>query len=342
MSIVIIPTYNEAENIAELKRRLPADVKVLIVDDSPNSRTSEAAQEAGFAVLRRNDKRGLSSAVIDGVRFTDTEKVVVMDADLQHPPELIPRILDELETHDFVVASRYVDGGGCEDRSLDRRVISKTANLAARPLTPVKDAVSGFFGLRRSGLPELNSLNDRGFKIMLELLVKGNWNNVIEVPYIFGVRGHGRTKLGFEQIWSYLIQLASLYSYKFRWLRFGIVGASGLLVHTSFLYAFTEFASIWYLLSSIMAIVIASTSNYFLNHYWTFRERHEAKHSHLRGWLKYQLMSGVTDGIYLGLLALITEVVGVWYIASSVIAVLIVFVIKYIVAKKWIWKKDIS
>jgi len=338
-TIVIVPTFNEKENIVELKRRLPKDVDVLVVDDSPNEETANEARGVGFQVFRRNGEKGLSSAVIDGIQASGSEKVIVMDADLQHPPELIPRLLEELEKHDFVVASRYVDGGGCAEWDLDRKIISRVANLAARPLTPVKDAVSGFFGFRRDRLPELKSVNDRGFKIMLELLVKGSWTSVIEIPYTFGVRKRGETKLGLRQITDYLLQLVSLYLFKFRILRFGIIGLSGVVVHLPILYALTEFVGLLYLWSAIISIICASTSNYFLNHLWTFSGQRSAAHNHFLGWGKYQLMSGITDGLYLGTLALLVELGGIYYMLSAGLAMIIVFVAKYLVAKLWIWRR---
>jgi len=342
MSIVVVPTYNESENIAELKRRLPKDVEVLIVDDSPNDETAEAARGVGFQVLRRSGKRGLSSAVVEGIRSCDSEKVIIMDADLQHPPELIPRLLEELDLHDFVVASRYVDGGGCAEWDLDRRVISRVANLAARPLTPVKDAVSGFFGFKRGGLPKLGGVSSRGFKIMLELLVRGNWASAIEIPYTFGVRKRGKTKLGFRQIIGYLLQLISLYLFKFRILRFGIIGLSGVVVHLPILYVLTEFVGLLYLWSAVISIICASTSNYFLNHLWTFSGQRSAAHNHFLGWGKYQLMSGITDGLYLGTLALLVELGGIYYMLSAGMAMVIIFIAKYLVARFYIWKKEVQ
>ena len=215
-STVITPSFNESENIPEFVRRLRDsnyDGTVLVVDDSHDDKTARAALNVGCEVIHRKDKKGLSSAVIDGIQHCDADKIVVMDTDLQHPPELVPKIIEALDTHDFVVASRYTPGGDCKEWDLDRKIISRVANLAAQPLScGVKDAVSGFFGFRRSRLPDLNTVNDRGFKIMLELLAKGSWESVVEVPFTFGIRTRGRTKMRFEQVRDYLLQLVSLLS----------------------------------------------------------------------------------------------------------------------------------
>lgn len=247
MDAVIVPTYNESENIGELLHRLKTvyDCLVLVIDDSNDKNaTATAAYEAGAYVVQRDlgmtkvypgakvtdavssserrNGRGLSSAVAYGLEVLndDVDRTVVMDADLQHPPEVVPKLFEALDSHDFVVASRYIDGGGCKEWDFDRKVISRFANLLARPLVPkVHDLVSGFFGLKREGLPDLSAVNDRGFKIMLELLVRGHWKSVVEVPFIFQPRLHGETKMRREQMRDYTLQLASLYVAKVKDLR---------------------------------------------------------------------------------------------------------------------------
>ena len=336
MTTIIIPCYNESENITELKQRLPKDIDVLVVDDSPNELTTNAARNVGFQVLHRNGKRRLSSAVIDGIKSTDSDKIIVLDADLQHPPELIPKLLEQLEIYDFVVASRYTDGGSCEEWDLDRRVISRVANLAARPLTPVKDAVSGFFGFRRNGLLNLESVSNRGFKIMLELLVKGNWKSVVEVPYTFGIRKHGSTKMRWEQIRDYLLQLASLYLYKFRVLRFGIVGGIGTLTNLLILFLLTDIVGLYYLGSFAFAFLVAASQNYWLNKRWTFGDRKETK----LGYLHYLLAASATLILDEALLFAFTEFIGIWYVASATLAIVIAFVARYFWVSRWVWRKS--
>lgn len=345
---ILVPTYDESENIGELADRIKMacsglEHQVLVVNDSPDDLTSRSALEAGCMVIHRRDKeRGLSRAVIDGIKATDSENIAVMDGDIQHDPKYLPRLIEALEKHDFVVMSRYIKGGGCEEWGLGRRFISLVANLFALPLVPqVRDLASGFFGFRRGCLSnrELESLDGTGFKIMLELLVKGNWQSIGEVPYTFRPRMRGETKMRFGQVWAYLVHLARLYLYKWRWLRFGIIGASGTLIYFPILYTLTEFAMLPYLVSAVVGIVCASTSNYFLNHYWTFSGQREVAHNHFLGWGKYQMMSGVTDGAYLGLLALLVELGGMYYMLSAGLAMVAIFLVKYFVARHWIWNK---
>lgn len=216
---IITPTLNESENLPELVRRIRASVdsttNILIVDDSSDNKTTHIAHQLGCEVIHPAGG-SLSKAVVTGIRATNSEKTVVMDADCQHPPEYLSALMTALETHDFVVMSRYVSGGGCKEWDFDRKVISRIANLLARPLCPkVHDLVSGFFGFHRKGLPDLSTVNTRGYKCMLEFLVRGTWVSVAEVPFTFAPRTKGESKLSRGKITDYVLQLAALYLYKF-------------------------------------------------------------------------------------------------------------------------------
>lgn len=345
MNTVIIPTYCEQDNIAELKRRLPKDTKVLIVDDSPDEETAQAARDVGFEVLKREQKRGLSSAVIDGIHYTKADKIVVMDADLQHPPELVQKLFEALETHDLAIATRVK----AEGWSLTRRVVSFIANLLAAPLcSRIKDRTTGFFGFRRSAVNP-TSLNPVGWKICLEVAVKGHYNSVVQVPYDFALRTSGESKLSRKVVLEYVRQLVSLYLHKFRILKFMLVGASGTVVLLGALYLIehfvlhTTFQSQWgaviadksYLVAFIPAFVLAAANNYLLNNLWTFSGRSAGK----VGFPKYFLVASITLPLDLVLLYAFTEWCGLYYILSATLAIIIVFLIRYAVASKWIWRK---
>jgi len=346
-SCVIIPTFNEAENIAELKRRLPNDVEVLVVDDSPTKETAKAAQAAGCLVFWRRGK-GLSSAVVDGLKMCDAEAVVVMDADLQHPPELVPELLKQLDTHDLVVASRRSAKGW----SVKRKLISLVANMLALPLVPkIKDRTSGFFGFKRS-IVNPTSLSSTGWKIMLEIAVRGHPNGIAEVPYDFGIRTKGESKLTQKVMFEYLKQLVSLYLYKFRILRFAIVGGVGTLVNLTTLFLVEHFVlhsafeSAWgtaaasraYLVAFIPAFLLAVVCNFVLNNRWTFKERSAGK----VGFGKYTLMASATLPLDYLILFALTEFLGLFYVVSAFIAILAVFIIRYTASNKLIWRKSAS
>jgi len=221
---IIVPTYNEAENVRELIERVEASLKgldfeVVVVDDSSPDGTAEVAEEFGKAygnvrVVRRPKKMGVASAVLDGMKAAKHELIAVMDADLQHPPELLPKLLEKaMEGYDIVVASRYVEGGGIEEWGFWRRLISRGATLLAHTLLPktrgVKDPMSGFFVFRRK-VVEGVELNPIGYKLLLEVLVRGRYESVAEVPYVFKARRRGRSKLGLKEIFDYVIFLFKL------------------------------------------------------------------------------------------------------------------------------------
>lgn len=223
---LIIPTYREADNIAELAKRL-APLKdrfeafeVLIMDDNSQDGTEAAVSKVGadwFKLIIRKTNRGLSPAVIDGMKLARHDVIVVMDADLSHPPEKIPQMVTTLLSGktDFVVGSRYVAGGKIhQDWSLFRMLNSKVSTLMASPLTRIKDPMSGFFALRRETFLKADELSPLGYKIALELIVKCQCRHVIEVPIEFAERFAGKSKLSLKEQLKYIVHVGRLYRYK--------------------------------------------------------------------------------------------------------------------------------
>jgi dolichol-phosphate mannosyltransferase len=220
---VIVPTYNEAKSLPSLARRLFAALaeaglegELVVVDDSSPDGTGDIAEsladEFPVEVLHRPPKSGLASAVIDGMARARGEILVVMDADLSHPPEGVPRLVEAMaeDDVDLVVGSRHVSGGGVSQWPWQRRFVSWVANLLARPIVPVRDATSGFFALRRE-VVEGVVLDPIGFKIGLEVMAKGRYRRFTEVPYVFQDRRYGKSKFGARQVFSYLRQLSRLW-----------------------------------------------------------------------------------------------------------------------------------
>ncbi|MHA1607322.1 MAG: polyprenol monophosphomannose synthase [Candidatus Freyarchaeota archaeon] len=221
---VVVPTYNERDNLGELVSRLRRALssfpyELIVVDDGSPDGTGELAEElaekyGNIRVIHRSGKLGLASAVVDGIRAARGDVVAVMDADLQHPPEVLPHMLREIEGGaDLVVASRYVEGGRVEGWSKWRRLVSKTATLLARMLVPkagrVKDPLSGFFAFKRSILDGLE-LNPEGFKILLEIIAKARFQKLVETPYTFQARKRGESKLKTSEYINYLKHLTKL------------------------------------------------------------------------------------------------------------------------------------
>jgi dolichol-phosphate mannosyltransferase len=191
---------------------------VIVVDDNSTDGTGEVADEwarrGRVTVIHRSRKLGLGSAVLAGFAKADTEIVGVTDGDLSHPPELVPQLLATIRASDLdmVVGSRYAQGGGSRGWSLRRFVLSRMGCALSRPLTPVRDAMSGFFLLRTDRVFTF-STPETGFKICLELLVRGRPQRVAEVGYAFSDRRAGRSKLTVHEGLAFLRQLLRLYSY---------------------------------------------------------------------------------------------------------------------------------
>lgn len=228
---IIAPAYREAPNLESLITRVFAatraagiEAELIIVDDDSQDGTEAVVERlcAGFPVrlVVRRGERGLSSAVLRGFTEAKHDRFLVMDADLQHPPELIPQVLERLEADDgeIVIATRYRTGSGMDrEWSWLRRLNSRVATWLARPLVAVSDPMSGFFALRREVWCRADRLNPVGYKIALELLVKGGCRRPAEVPFQFAARASGQSKLNLREQLRYLRHLGRLYRYRFAW-----------------------------------------------------------------------------------------------------------------------------
>jgi len=314
---VIIPTYREAANIPPLVERLDAlrrelPLELTIVDDDSRDGTAEIVERLNLPWVRlivRTADRGLSASVLEGLRRTTGELIVVMDADLSHPPEAIPRMLEELARgSDFVVGSRYVEGGVThDDWGVFRWLNSRAATLLARPFTSIKDPMSGFFALRRSTLAGADALNPVGYKIGLELLVKCRCRHVAEVPIAFADRLHGESKLTLREQQRYLRHIRRLFIYRYgTWselMQFAVVGASGVLVNLAVMTALLH-AGVAIPASIAVAIGTSICTNFYLNRRFTFSHSiHEHMPTQFLGYLlSVSFGSLVNYGVALGLL----------------------------------------
>lgn len=220
---MVVPTYNERERIEELVRAVFAAceargvrLEMVIVDDNSPDGTGRVADELAASyrlrVIHRPGKLGLGTAVIAGFSAASATIVGVMDADFSHPPAMVPTLLAVLEASraDIVVASRYIPGGSTPNWPVWRRLLSRAACLAARPLGPVRDAASGFFLIRRD-IAKGVAIQAGGFKICLELLMRAWPERLAEVPYRFDDREQGESKMTLREAAGYLAQLRDLY-----------------------------------------------------------------------------------------------------------------------------------
>jgi dolichol-phosphate mannosyltransferase len=220
---IVVPTYNERDRIGTLLERVfeacdgqGIAVEVVIVDDNSADGTGaladQWARERRVRVIHRAGKLGLGTAVLEGFAIAQTEIVGVMDGDLSHPPELLPRLFRTIAdgAFDLVVASRYVPGGGTSNFPLGRWLLSRAGCWLARPLTPVRDAMSGFFLIRRTHLDEFHT-SVKGFKIGLEVFVRSQARRLAEVGYVFVGRSAGESKMSVAEGTGFLRQLTTLY-----------------------------------------------------------------------------------------------------------------------------------
>jgi len=284
---VVVPTYNEAANLPPLCHRIMAALpgaEIVVVDDGSQDGTADVARKLAdkypVRVIERVNERGLSTAVLRGLAEARTDLCCVMDADLSHPPEAIPSLVHAvLEGADVAVGSRYVPGGDIDQWPLFRRLASKAGTLLARPLTPVRDPMAGFFCLRKSLLDGV-ALKPRGFKILLEILARTGTTRTVEVPIHFEDRSAGDSKFSSKQRREFLKQVWTLYrdlnAWPLKLAKFLTTGALGTVIDMAVLYgvarAMGETEPSKYI-GAVAGFVAAMTFNFTLNRAWTFRAR---------------------------------------------------------------------
>ncbi|MDP9009212.1 MAG: glycosyltransferase family 2 protein [Pseudomonadota bacterium] len=281
---VVIPTYHEVESIPYLLARLKSlressglDLEVLLMDD--DSRDGSEQLVASLALpwvnlITRKSNRGLSYAVLDGFKLSNRDVLVVMDADLSHPPEKIPEMLAALDGMDVAVGSRFAPGGStADDWGLFRWLNSRLATLLALPLTTLSDPMSGFFAIRRSTVLAGSDFNPVGYKILLELIIKCRCRRVIDIPIHFDNRQYGKSKLSFREQLKYIRHLRRLYIYKYgtwsHFFQFIVVGFTGLIVNLGLLTLLLR-AGMAEKAAVAIAIIVSMLGNFVLNRRFSF------------------------------------------------------------------------
>ena len=284
---VVLPTYKEGKNLREMVTRIFRSLdgdgfkgECIIVDDDSGDDTESVCgqleKEHDLRLIIRKGERGLSTAVIRGLREARGEILVVMDADLSHPPEKIPEMVRAVGNGaDFVLGSRYVDGGEIEENwGFYRKLNSRVATLLACFLTTLKDPMSGFFCIPRRTLDACKDLSPVGYKIALEVLVKSYARNVMEIPIFFSRRRHGESKMNLKEQLLYIQHLFRLYRFRFpgimQLLLFLFVGFTGFIVDT-FFYFFLQYSlSIPHLAARAASFFLAASWNWYCNRKFTF------------------------------------------------------------------------
>lgn len=282
---IVLPTYNEAENmkliipkISAVMARSSLSFEIVVVDDDSPDGTAEVA--AGLArdypvrVHLRKNERGLATAVMKGFDLAAGKIVLLMDADMSHPVDMVPSMIQPIMEGkcEATVGSRYTEGGGSENWPWVRRVISQGAGFLARGVTNLTDPTSGFMAIRKSLLEGVN-LDPVGWKIVLEVVVKAN-PSLKEVPIFFADRIKGESKLSMKAQLDYLHHLWRLYHYRYRdWFKFVsfcLVGLSGIVIDTAILVALVEILDLDPRAAAVFAFLGAVTWNFRMNQSWTF------------------------------------------------------------------------
>jgi len=373
---IIIPTYNESENIVQVLKSIgehvPKDIatEAIVVDDNSPDGTgkivedyiNDAQKKSGYTidVIHRKTKSGLSSAILDGIQHSSGETVVVMDRDFSHPPKIIPQLIEEIKTskYDIVIASRYTEGGEVNGWSTKRKLISKTAKGIAKAGLGVNesDPMSGFLAFNRNILEGIK-FDAIGYKIRLEILVKTKGAKVKEIPYTFTDRTRGSSKLDSSTMIDYVKSVWKLYRYgltanvsdtrtSVRFLskagRFYTVGAAGLLVNylVSLLFA-DSIINFWYIHATIIGIAISMSSNFILNKIWTFEDRNFEVNETLAQYGKFVGFRSLGALIQLGMVYVLVDNYQVVYPIALILAVIIAATSYFILNKKWTFKESV-
>lgn len=292
---IIIPTFNEknnvriiAEKIMNLLQGSNSSFEIIFVDDSlddtPVLLEELCQQYKEVTYIHRRNEKGLASAVVKGFLHSQGNQIIVMDADLQHPPELLPLMSKRLAHYDVVIPSRFVAGGSDGGLNIVRKLISGIARgigyVFIKKLRCISDSTSGYFGLKRSVIDQVQ-LNPIGWKILIEVLVKGRYQTVHEIPYSFLARAAGTSKMNLKEQFNYLKHIGHLMMYhpehrKFYY--FCMIGTLGVLVNLSCLHFFLHFLGMEELIASVYSSSIAMFHNFMWNHKVTWKE---CKHQRL-------------------------------------------------------------
>ncbi len=353
---IVAPTLCEAANIPILAGRIDdalsaAGVRweLLLVDDDSGDGSEEIVADLARRLpvrieVRRNAPRDLSLAVLHGIRLARFDQVVVMDADLSHPPERIADLLGALDG-DFVMAvgSRYAPGGTV-DRTWGwtRRLNSRVATLLALPLVRCSDPMSGFFATDRRSLPDLERMRPIGYKIALELMVRGRLR-VTEVPIDFVDREVGSSKMDWRQQVNYLRHLYRLYLYRYgvaaRLASFALVGGSGFVIDVA-VYLGLQAVGVEHRVARFLSFWPAVTWNWRLNRSLTFAER--PRQPRVRQWTKFVASSLIGLGVNVGSYTALTSFVAPFdrhRLLALVCGVALGGVANFLVANRYVYRR---
>ncbi|WP_222593493.1 glycosyltransferase [Aeromicrobium flavum] len=343
---VIVPVFNEAPNVAELVRRVSAslgslEAEIVFVDDSTDEtpdviRAVAATSELPVRLIHRDPdeaRGGLGGAVVEGIRAAAHDRCVVMDGDLQHPPEKIPELLAKADRTDgaVVVASRYVGDGTNDGLSgFVRVLVSRASTLVTKAMFPVRlravtDPMTGFFLVSRDRV-DFAGLQPRGFKILLEILARQSLS-VSEIPFHFAERFAGESKASLTQGIRFLLQLASL---RFgRMSGFAMIGALGAVANIAIVWLLTMLG-LGYVAAAVVAAEVTIVGNFLLIEHFVFADLRRNAGS---GWARFAKSFGfnnVEAAIRIPVLAFMVETWHVSAVVATAMTLLVAFVVRFV------------
>lgn len=351
MLSIIVPTYNEKENLPLLLAQIDSAIKtatpyeVVVVDDStddtPILLASLAKTNENLRYLHREGKSGLASAVVCGFEMAKGDVLAVMDADLQHPPALLPRMYAIIEQGtDVVLPSRYIGGGGSEGLSPIRLLASKSAKMAGglllKSMRNISDPMSGFFMFRRAVIDGV-TLRPTGWKILMEVLTMGNYSSVVEIPYAFDKRHAGESKLSLKVTIQYFLHILSLIfrsERERRFYLFALIGVSGMTVDMLLFSLISRHASLQLNIRLTITAYVAMMSNYVLNRTFTWRSTRSQKV--LPEFLRYVAVCSLGIGIK-NIAASLLSLAGVPDILCNLFGILIACLSNYFLSDRLVF-----
>ncbi len=359
---LIIPTYNECKNVKTIVEKLaklldgsiPGDYELIVVDDDSPDRTWEVAlsltaEYTQLRVMRREHERGLSTAVIRGWQVARGEVLGVIDADLQHPPETLLQLLAEIKRGaDLATASRHVAEGGVSDWSVVRRFLSRGAQTVGLIILPgvvgrVSDPMSGYFMVRRSCIAG-KTMNPAGYKILIEVLGRGDIRWIGEVGYVFQERQEGESKVTWKQYIEYLRHLLILRFARWpmgKFLRFGMVGFSGVFVDMGVFHVLRTVLGFALTRSTIISSEVAIINNFLWNDLWTFGDiskQQPGNSQRLKRLLKFNMVCLMGLIFNVLLVNLLFNVFGVNEYLAKLIAIVTVTLWNFWINMKLSWR----
>jgi dolichol-phosphate mannosyltransferase len=354
---VVVPTFNERDNVSELLQRLEQCLaglawEVIFVDDDSHDGTLDVLREicrsdSRVRRLHRIGRRGLASAVVEGVLATTSPLLAVMDCDLQHDETVLPTMLERLLAADcdLVVASRYMETGNVGNWAKKRLFFSRVATRLADLVLPMKvtDPMSGFFMIKRDAFDlVVRHLSNQGYKILLDILLSAPSLHIEEVPYTFRTRIHGESKLDSIIVLDYLMLLIDKlvgHVIPNRFIMFAFVGGLGLIVHMAVLATLNRGALVSFVIANSIAALAAMTFNFFVNNFLTYRDmRLKGFWPIMRGLLSFFAVCAIGTASNVGVAAMLFQDSYSWWLAG-ISGVLVGAVWNYTTTSILTWRK---